>query len=213
MTPKVSREHVAARRDQILDAACACFARRGFQETTIRDIREESGLSTGAIYGHFASKDAIVRGAADRARERLEGILAEARAEADPRRGLERLFEALTACEARPREEHRQAIRLEIRLWAAALHSPDLRGIVREWYGTLVPAIADLVGRIRAEEGSAGPPAETTARAIVAAIQGSLLQRMVEEDVDLDLRETVLGWATGRAAPQGSRSRNPRTVS
>lgn len=199
--PKVSQEHLDARRDEILDAACACFSRKGFHETTIADIREESGLSTGAIYGHFESKDAIVRAAAARARERLEAMLEIARAEADPRRGLQRLYEALTACATAPGEKGLESSRLEVRLRAAAIHDPELRAIVRRWYRTLIPEIAELVARIREDENQPGDPAdERVARAILAAMEGSLVQRVLDEDADLDLGAIVVGWATGRSS-------------
>jgi AcrR family transcriptional regulator len=58
--PKVSEQHREARRDQIVDAALRCFAVRGFQRTSMADIIAESGLSTGAIYGHFESKQQIM---------------------------------------------------------------------------------------------------------------------------------------------------------
>ena len=54
--PKVSEQHREARRDQIVDAALRCFSTRGFQRTSMADIIAESGLSAGAIYGHFDSK-------------------------------------------------------------------------------------------------------------------------------------------------------------
>lgn len=196
--PKVSQEHLDARRDEILDAACLCFARKGFHETTIADIREASGLSTGAIYGHFESKDAIVRAAADRALERLEAMVEIAREEPDPRHGLRRLYEAVTACATAPGEGGLESSRLEVRLRAAAIHDPDLRALVQRWYRTLIPEIAELVERIRADEGRPrDPPAERIARAIVAAMEGSLVQRVIDEEADLDLAETVVGWIAG----------------
>ena len=78
--PKVGEEHREQRRRTILDAALACFDRRGLHGTTMQDIVAESGLSAGAIYTYFDSKDAIIAAiAADRhARERelLEAALA-----------------------------------------------------------------------------------------------------------------------------------------
>jgi AcrR family transcriptional regulator len=57
--PKVSEQHREARREQILDAAIACVARKGFHRTSMADIIAESGLSAGAIYLHFAGKEDI----------------------------------------------------------------------------------------------------------------------------------------------------------
>src|SRR5213592_977805 len=47
-------------RRQILETALALFRERGFEETTIRDIAGRAGLSLGAAYYYFRSKEAIV---------------------------------------------------------------------------------------------------------------------------------------------------------
>lgn len=47
----------AERRTQIIEAAMACFTRKGYTNTTMDDIVAESGLSKGAIYWYFHSKD------------------------------------------------------------------------------------------------------------------------------------------------------------
>src|SRR5690606_26473523 len=53
-------QHRERRRQQILDAARRCFARRGFHQTTMSDILHESELSAGAVYGYFRGKDEII---------------------------------------------------------------------------------------------------------------------------------------------------------
>ena len=47
-------------RRQILDTALALFRERGLEQTTIRDIAARAGLSLGAAYYYFKSKEAIV---------------------------------------------------------------------------------------------------------------------------------------------------------
>jgi AcrR family transcriptional regulator len=47
-------------RRQILDSALALFRERGFEDTTMRDIAGRAGLSLGAAYYYFKSKEAIV---------------------------------------------------------------------------------------------------------------------------------------------------------
>lgn len=54
------------RREQILDAATKVFVRRGFHKARIDDIVEEAGLSKGAVYWYFDSKDAIITAILDR---------------------------------------------------------------------------------------------------------------------------------------------------
>jgi AcrR family transcriptional regulator len=53
--PDVSAE----RRAQIIEAALACFTRKGYNNTTMDDIVAESGLSKGSLYWYFKSKDEL----------------------------------------------------------------------------------------------------------------------------------------------------------
>jgi AcrR family transcriptional regulator len=48
------------RREQILEAATSVFARYGFHKARMDDIVEEAGLSKGAVYWYFDSKDEII---------------------------------------------------------------------------------------------------------------------------------------------------------
>lgn len=57
---KVTREQVAEHRTRILDAAGRLFRMRGFDDVTVAEIMKAAGLTHGAFYGHFASKDALV---------------------------------------------------------------------------------------------------------------------------------------------------------
>lgn len=48
-------------RERLLDAATRVFARQGYAGTKILDVVREAGLSTGAIYGRFRSKNDLLR--------------------------------------------------------------------------------------------------------------------------------------------------------
>jgi AcrR family transcriptional regulator len=54
MTPKPDVS--AERKQQIYQAALACFSRKGYHQTTMDDIVAESGLSKGALYWYFKGK-------------------------------------------------------------------------------------------------------------------------------------------------------------
>jgi AcrR family transcriptional regulator len=58
--PKVSEDYVKARKRQVLDGAAASFAQKGYHAATVDDICAQAGLSKGAVYGYFASKEDIV---------------------------------------------------------------------------------------------------------------------------------------------------------
>ena len=53
------RTATSTRREAILAAALTCFDELGWSATTIADIRERSGASTGSIYHHFGDKEGI----------------------------------------------------------------------------------------------------------------------------------------------------------
>jgi len=54
--PKVTPEHVQARRAQILEGARRCFARWGYDGATVPRLEREIGLSHGAIFNYYRSK-------------------------------------------------------------------------------------------------------------------------------------------------------------
>lgn len=60
---------IAARRNQILDAATKVFAEKGFHPTTIKDIAREAGIADGTIYNYFENKMALMLGLLDRLNE------------------------------------------------------------------------------------------------------------------------------------------------
>lgn len=76
--PKLKPDTQRLRRERILDAAELCFARAGFHATTMQDICKEAGISAGALYTYFASKEALIAGICERDRAdfqaRFEGI-------------------------------------------------------------------------------------------------------------------------------------------
>jgi TetR/AcrR family transcriptional regulator, transcriptional repressor of aconitase len=57
--PRVSQVQLDARRQEILTAARAAFARYGYEGATVRRLEEQTGLSRGAIFHHFRDKDSL----------------------------------------------------------------------------------------------------------------------------------------------------------
>lgn len=82
----------AARRREILDAALACFSERGFEKTTVEDIRGRSGASNGSLYHHFGSKERIAASLYVEAIESALGFAVERmRGETEARDGIRAL--------------------------------------------------------------------------------------------------------------------------
>lgn len=59
--PKVPTGHLEARRLSIVEAACRVFSTRGIQSATMAEVAAEAGISPGAIYRYFPSKDDLAR--------------------------------------------------------------------------------------------------------------------------------------------------------
>ncbi len=58
LTPR--QEQALKTRKDIFDAAVDLFERKGYYKVTIGDICERAGVSTGAFYNHFKSKDQVI---------------------------------------------------------------------------------------------------------------------------------------------------------
>jgi AcrR family transcriptional regulator len=74
LVPKVPEQHLADRREQILQAALVCFASKGFHRTTMQDICTEAGLSAGAVYHYFAGKEEIIAASCARSSQRVQWV-------------------------------------------------------------------------------------------------------------------------------------------
>jgi len=55
----IQEERSQRSRAQVLDAALALFSRQGYRATSMREIAEKAGVSTGNVYHHFKDKEAI----------------------------------------------------------------------------------------------------------------------------------------------------------
>ena len=69
--PRISEERKTERREQILAGARRCFARHGYEGATVVRLEEETGLSRGAIFNYFGSKEELFLELAWRDNERL----------------------------------------------------------------------------------------------------------------------------------------------
>lgn len=121
-----ARAGQAARREQILDAACACFARNGFHRTTMQDLAREAGMTAGNFYHYFRSKEALVLGLVERERENGALLVTRLQQEGD-RRGalygvLAQYFGDLT----------REAAILRLEIWAEGTRNPAIAALTAE---------------------------------------------------------------------------------
>ncbi|HEV3230455.1 MAG TPA: TetR/AcrR family transcriptional regulator, partial [Solirubrobacteraceae bacterium] len=193
--PKVSEEHLEARRRQIVDAAVVCFARDGFHRATMQDICREAQLSPGAIYRYFTGKDQIVEAIADERHAREAEFLGDAERAGGAAPGLRALGRAFFSSLADPDERLRR--RLGVQVWAEALHNPVVHGLVQRGVDRPRMAIAQLVRAAQERGELAGElDPDAVARVMIALFQGFVLQQAWDERVDvaayLEAAEAVL---------------------
>lgn len=100
--------------EKILDAAACLFAQKGYAHTTLQDVIDETGLSKGAVYHHFKSKEEIAAKVGDRMGAEFTATLAHIRDD-DAMTGLQKL-QAVFAASLLPQRQ--QALgRALPRLW------------------------------------------------------------------------------------------------
>ncbi|HEY5529851.1 MAG TPA: helix-turn-helix domain-containing protein [Thermoleophilia bacterium] len=80
---KVTEEHIQERTDVILVAATRMFARKGVAVATMQDVALEAGLSVGAIYRYYPSKDNLVRAVFERIKNNTRSLFARAAEQSD----------------------------------------------------------------------------------------------------------------------------------
>jgi AcrR family transcriptional regulator len=146
--PKVSEQHTEARKQQIIDAAYRCFARKGFHQATMREIYEEAELSPGAVYHYFSSKDEIIQASFDFDYHRSLDLFNAARESDDPLKALSDLFDFL----ARGLGEAASlgASRVNVQGWAEALVNPGLHETIQRVLSSYLDALTHIF--IRAQE-------------------------------------------------------------
>jgi AcrR family transcriptional regulator len=191
--PRVSEAHLAARRQQILDAARRCFLRNGFHNASMQDVIAEAELSVGAVYRYFRSKTEIIAAIA-------EGYATEVSTDlvalsADPWRGLADVMEqAIGIVEANSGPDG--VLRLAVQVWAEALRDEAVGAVAAGIYGSLQENFT-RIARHAVRHGDLPPDAdpEAVGPALFSLLLGYALQRLL----------------TGRPDPEGYR-RGVRTL-
>ncbi|MGY1669849.1 TetR/AcrR family transcriptional regulator [Geodermatophilus sp. SYSU D00710] len=183
--PRVSESHLAARRDQILDAATARFAANGFQATGMADVIAASGMSAGAVYRYFRSKDELIAAIVDRilgeAAVRFEALLEEDAAP-DPVDAVAAAVRMVADVAAR---EPVDVTRVAVQAWGEALRNPAVHAVVDRAYRTIrgyfveVARRGQAAGRLPAD----ADPLHLGAT-MFSTVIGFLLQRLLLGDVD-----------------------------
>jgi AcrR family transcriptional regulator len=172
----------AATRAALVDAAAAEFASRGYHGATLDAIAGAAGVSKGAVYHHFSSKEELFLALLD---ERLEKRLGEIAAALGPGDAAARFTAAVE------RDGRWAPLLFEFLAWSS--RDPDLRRRVREHFLVRVrervaPLLQERYGIARRDQ------AEEIAIALDALGNGMILERLFDPD---GVPDDLLGRAMG----------------
>jgi AcrR family transcriptional regulator len=181
---RVSPAHLAARRQQILDAARRCFIRNGFHATSMQDVLGEADLSAGAVYRYFKSKDDIIVAIATDTLGTITSAFATL-AEIEPPLPLDEAFGGIFVT----LEDLQRATGvggLAVQVWGEALRSPALAERVRQNFGLILWEVLTRFVAVYQRHGllPSDVPAEHIARTLGALVPGFVVQYTLLGDVD-----------------------------
>ncbi len=182
--PSVSKEE---RREQIIRAAVACFARKGYHLTTMDDIVAESGLSKGSLYWHFKNKkDLLIKVMGwyfDQMVADAEPVLAQISDAVEQLKMVLLMFSQVMASDD-------PLLKIFVDFYAETRSDPDVLNALRR---TMEPYFETIGGIIRQgiDDGKLKPvdPRQMTA-SLMAAFDGMFLYRMILGDM-LDWQATA----------------------
>ncbi|PPS89629.1 TetR/AcrR family transcriptional regulator [Streptomyces sp. MH60] len=179
-TGRVTRRRVRTRAN-LLDAAFAVFAAKGFGRVSIEEVCEAAGYSRGAFYSNFDSLDelffALYEQRADLIAEQVTAALAADGPGLDVPAAVERVTEVLLL--------DRDWLLVKTDFLVHAARDPEVARVLLEHRARLRRAIADRLARAR---GHTAPPAVLgdageAAHAVVAAYDGVTTQLLLDRDV------------------------------
>ena len=182
--PKVSEKHSEARRQQIIDAAYQCFARKGFHQATMRDIYEQANLSPGAVYHYFNSKDEIIEASLDFDYRRSLDLFIAARGSEDPMQGLNDLlnffFQGLEEAATLG------AGSVNVQGWGEALVNPRLLETFHRVLDSYLDALSHIVRRAQ-ESGQIDRSLDpmSVGQLLISLYYGLELQKALNPEVDI----------------------------
>jgi len=185
--PKLKPEELESRRQEIIDAARACFLRNGFHRTTTDEICREAAITPGGLYHYFGGKDeiiaAVIQQSTNEVINRLRTVIDSA---GDMRSAFSEISSFLIETLHDPNIDN--VVRLDIEIWAEALKNPKLHEISKQSWAMRRELMESFVKR-GADEGLYSMPdvdARGLSSLLVAMLIGMRIGKVLLKD-DFDL--------------------------
>jgi AcrR family transcriptional regulator len=183
--PKVSAEHLASREEQILHAAWRCFSRNGFHASSMNDVIAEAGMSAGAVYRYFRSKEELILAAADAAFAMAESVFEDLLADDAAPSPAEAVEHVLTRMVGFAERDGYDLTRIGLQAWGEALRNARLAEAAERIYRRLRDHFVEVVRRSQAAgRVPADADPDLAGQALFSLVPGFILQRLLIGDVD-----------------------------
>lgn len=183
--PKISDEKRAARRAQILDAAWTCFQKEGLHATTMDDIILASGLSAGAVYSYYPSKDDLILAAVTSSLSGLQVLMKPLLDSRPPPAPAELLCRITTTIARFTARDGYDLKRIALLGWSEAQRNERLRATMQGFYLAFRDQIETVMERaVLAGHLDAAVPPKDAAKALLSAVLGFVVQSAILGDVD-----------------------------
>jgi TetR/AcrR family transcriptional regulator, transcriptional repressor for nem operon len=184
-----------ASHERIVGAAARAIRRSGYNGTGVADIMKEAGLTHGAFYAHFESREAMLAEAADRAGAESNSLAASVIAAVPSDQALKALMQVYLS------KEHLESIETGCPISALGSEMPRQSPEVRSAATRRIKEMIDLVARQFPDWGQ--PSAHERALVTVATMVGTLILARAVNDSALSnalcnasLKSLVLPAAT-----------------
>jgi len=186
--PKMTEEHLEARRKQIIEAAVECFIEKGFKKTSMRDICRAAKLSPGAVYNYFSGKDKIIEAIAQVSQEQNVEIIASAAEDDNPLWGVAKVFFSM----ARDPDCIRST-GLSLELFAESSVNPQIAKSLIENINASIFKLAEFV-KSEQERGVINGDLDqaAVARVLMAQFIGMNVQVFIDRNIDIDKFASVV---------------------
>lgn len=145
--PKISDEKREARKAQILEAAWVCFQRKGLHAATMDDIIDASGLSAGAVYSYFSSKDALILSAVTASLSGLADLISKVLRKEPLTTPIDIFRLIVAAIDGFAARDGYDLKRIALLGWSEAQHNDGLRAIMDPYYRNFRRELSDAVRR------------------------------------------------------------------
>ena len=175
--PRTTRQQKEATHERIVEAAARAIRRSGYGGTGVADIMKDAGLTHGGFYAHFASREAMLAEAADRAGAEAVAASTRIAAAAPPAQALQTLLHAYLS------KEHIEGIETGCPVAALGSEMPRQAPEVRRAATRRIKEMIDLVARQSPEWGQ--PGAHERAMVTLATAVGTLLLARAVDDPKL----------------------------